>query len=383
MHIAVFCPSFGAVGGIEQISTQLISEFQRADHAVTVLARRAPSSSDAAGGAPVLRFDLHQLPRRARHIARHLRFAAGLKPAVIEMQQTIRERRIDVVLTLAISTYAPYMTALAQATPVVVSLQGGEADAQFTSRPRFLRKALVAASHVIACATTLATQARDLAPVAHARVSVIPNGVDPSRFADTPPFTHARPYILAVGRLVRQKGFDILLEAFASVRVPTPIDLLIAGDGPERTALEALRARLALQDRVHLLGVQSQDRLAALYRGASIVSCPSRWEGLPLVCLEGMASGRPVVATSVDGIPDAVRHDDTGILVPPERADVLGAVLTKLLLDPLARQRLGANAHRAARDFFAWPAIANRYLAILSAAIHNPRRGNSRATTSL
>src|SRR5207247_9233835 len=108
-----------------------------------------------------------------------------------------------------------------------------------------------------------------------------------------------------------------LLEAFARLDAPEGA-LRIAGDGPERRRLEALRERLGLGARVHLLGAVDRVTVASLYQGARLVACPSRWEGLPLVCLEAMASGRAVVASRVDGIPDAVGDGATGLLVPPE-----------------------------------------------------------------
>src|SRR5439155_274446 len=156
------------------------------------------------------------------------------------------------------------------------------------------------------------------------RLSVIPNGVEPGVFVDGRARPHPRPYVAAVGRLVPQKGFDVLLEAFARLDAPE-VDLLIAGDGPERRRLEALRERLGLGARVHLLGAVDRATVASLYRGARLVACPSRWEGLPLVCLEAMASGRAVVASRVDGIPDAVGDGETGLLVPPEDPVALAA----------------------------------------------------------
>src|SRR5207245_2236045 len=153
-----------------------------------------------------------------------------------------------------------------------------------------------------------------------------------------PAYAHPRSYVAAVGRLVPQKGFDVLLEAFARLDAPE-VDLLIAGDGPERRRLEALRERLGLGARVHLLGAVDRATVASLYRGARLVACPSRWEGLPLVCLEAMASGRAVVASRVDGIPDAVGDGETGLLVPPEDPVVLAAALGALLEDGPRRER--------------------------------------------
>jgi glycosyltransferase involved in cell wall biosynthesis len=195
---------------------------------------------------------------------------------------------------------------------------------------------------------------------------VIPNGVDGAAFAAAAPWPHPRPYVLAVGRLVPQKGFDVLLAALA--RLDHDVDCLIAGDGPERDALVALRARLGLERRVEFLGTIGPDRLPALYRGATLVACPSRWEGLPLVCLEAMAAGRAVVASAVDGIPDAVVADTTGLLVPRDAPAALATALARLLAAPDVRARMGAAAATRAREEFAWPRVTAAYLDELAIA---------------
>jgi len=221
---------------------------------------------------------------------------------------------------------------------------------------------------VVACARSLAASALALAPEVGPRLSVIPNGVEPGLFADGRAHPHARPYVAAVGRLVPQKGFDVLLEAFARLDAPE-VDLLIAGDGPERRRLEALRERLGLGARVHLLGAVDRVTVASLYQGARLVACPSRWEGLPLVCLEAMASGRAVVASRVDGIPDAVGDGETGLLVPPEDPVALAGALRALLADGARRERLGARGRALVCDELTWASVAERYLAVLADAV--------------
>lgn len=367
MRIALFCPSWGSVGGIETIAASLIAEFCRAGHEVTVLARTGIPPSTTAGGVPVLRLPYHQLPRRGRHVARQMRFLAELPGALGGLRRAVADAHADVILALAVTTYAPYLIGLAGTRPLVVGLQGGEARGEFSSRPRVLRWALRRAARIVACATSLAAQARALAPDIASRLRVIPNGVDPVRFADGPAFQHSRPYVLAVGRLVRQKGFDVLLEALARLdRVD--VDLVVAGEGPVRTALEEARVRLGLGDRVHLIGEADPTRIASLYRGALLVACPSRWEGLPLVCLEAMASGRAVVATAVDGIPDAVLDGETALLVPPEDPGPLAVALGRLLDDDERRARFGARGRAVVAERFAWPRVAGRYLEVLGEA---------------
>jgi len=282
-------------------------------------------------------------------------------------RRALAEAQADVILTLAISSYAPYAIGLARTAPVVMSLEGGGPG--FARHPRLMRRALNRARRVVAVATSLARSAAALAPGVEARLVVIPNGVDPAPFASGPVFSHPRRYVLAVARLSREKGIDVLLDAFAALGPAAgEMDLLVAGDGPERPALLAQRARLRLDARVHFLGEVDAAGLPALYRGAALLACPSRWEGLPLVCLEAMASGRAVVATAVDGTPDAVVDGETGVLVPPDDPGALARAIESVLRAPGRADRLGAQGASVVRERFAWSGIAERYLAELAAA---------------
>jgi glycogen(starch) synthase len=367
VRIALFCPSYGGVGGIEGKALELVTAFRHAGHQTTVLARGDGTVSDRQAEVPIIRLPYHQLPRRALHLRRQLRFLAQLPGTVSGLRRAVAKARSDVVLTLAITSYAPYAIGLASVAPVVLSLEGGEPSGRFTANPRVLRWALRRATRVTACARSLAGAARALAPDIAPRLTFIPNGVDPRRFTDAPAYAHPRQYVVAVGRLVPQKGFDVLIEAFA--RLPPSVDLLIAGEGPERARLEALRERLALGDRVRLLGTMDSPSIASLYRGALLVACPSRWEGLPLVCLEAMASGRAVVASDVDGIPDAVLEDETGLLVPPEDPEALAAGLASLIHDSARRTRLGDHGRQRVCAELTWSSAARSYLSVLSDAV--------------
>jgi glycosyltransferase involved in cell wall biosynthesis len=306
----------------------------------------------------------HQLPRRGRHLARQLRFARALPGAVRALRRAVRDADANVVLALAISSYAPYAIALASAAPVVLSLEGGGPG--FTRNPRVMRWALRRAARVVAVASSLARTAEVLAPGIRPRLTVIPNGVDPARFAAGPTFSHPRRYVLAVARLSHEKGIDVLLDAVAALGPGAgELDLVIAGDGPERPRLVAQRTALRLERRVHFLGDTAPERLPPLYRGAAVVACPSRWEGLPLVCLEAMASGRAVVASAVDGTPDAVIDGETGVLVPPEDPGALARAIETLLRTPGRAERLGARGAEVVRERFDWRRIAARYLDVL------------------
>src|SRR5262249_14186342 len=160
--------------------------------------------------------------------------------------------------------------------------------------------------------------------------------------------------IVGVGRLDRQKGFDLLVEALARLGAGAGApDLVLAGDGPERGELERRARSLGLSGRVQFLGALAPEAIAGLYRGPAIVAAPSRWEGLPLVCLEALACGAAVVAAAVDGITDVVTHDETGVLIPAEDVGALAAGLEGLLGDPSRRARIGVAGRTRVRAEFA------------------------------
>jgi glycosyltransferase involved in cell wall biosynthesis len=299
---------------------------------------------------------------------RRFRLLLRLPELLAGLRRVLRAWRADVVLSLAVSSYTPYTIGIAGAVPLVFSIETAGPD--FVQHPRAMRWTLRRAARVVACASSLAAQARTLAPEAAARIVYVPNGVDLARFGPhVAPYSHSRPYVLAVGRLAHQKGFDVLLEAWAHAGPAVEgVDLLFAGDGPERASLERQAAELGLGTRVRFLGSADPEQLAALYRGASLLACPSRWEGLPLVCLEAMASGCPVVASDVDGIPDAVVPGETGLLVPPREPEALAAALVTVLGEPARRAAFARRAREIACERFAWPVVAARYLEVLAAA---------------
>jgi glycosyltransferase involved in cell wall biosynthesis len=156
--------------------------------------------------------------------------------------------------------------------------------------------------------------------------------------------------LLAVGALVRRKGHDVLLDALSTLEARLP--LWIAGEGEERAALEARGA-----DRARFLG--RRDDVADLLHASDVVVMPSRREGLGVAALEAMAAGRPVVASQVGGLGQAVVHERTGLLVPPEDPVALAAAVDRIARDRGLRLRLGAaGPERVAEGFLASQMVA-------------------------
>jgi glycosyltransferase involved in cell wall biosynthesis len=374
MRIMLLCPTWGGFGGIERKAESLVAAFRAAGHDVAILARGPRHASEPGAVVPVFRLPLRLLPTRTHRLKRGFRLALHLPGLLAAGRRVLRGWDADVVLSLAVSSYAPYTIGLSRTRPLVFSIETAGPDLE--QHPRAIRRAFETAARVVGCASSLAARARAMTPAAAARIAYIPNGVDVDRFAARPlPAPHPRPYVLSVGRLTHQKALDVLLDAWA-LALPSlaGIDLLLAGEGPDRSALAAQAQRLGIADRVHLLGPAGGDALVALYRHALFLACPSRWEGLPLVVLEAMASGIPVLGSTVDGIPDAVRAGETGLLVPPEDVTALADGLRALALDPGALRRMGVRGRAVAEAEFGWPHVARTYLELLAAAVADQTR---------
>jgi glycosyltransferase involved in cell wall biosynthesis len=212
---------------------------------------------------------------------------------------------------------------------------------------------LVALSHGVA--NELCAEYR----VAGERIAVIHNPVEVERIAresaearaSSPPFAKRGPAILAIGRLHRQKGFDLLLRAVASLGRPD-LQLVILGEGAERPALQALGAQLGMGDRLYLPGfVPDVPRWLA---HADMFVLASRWEGFGHVVVEAQAAGIPVIATDCPHGPrDVVREGETGLLVSPEDVPALAKAIARLLGDPGLRHRLAAEARTDCTRFAA------------------------------
>jgi len=163
--------------------------------------------------------------------------------------------------------------------------------------------------------------------------------------------------IVSVGRLVAKKGFDLLIRAFAQLDRPG-IRLRIAGDGPERAALVALAEAEGVADRVDFLGALPHAQALAVIRSGAIFALPCRTsatgdrDGIPVVLMEAMAAGKPVIAGRLETIAELVEDGMGGLLVPPDDVPALTEALRRLVDDPVAGRAMGlAGRHHVAEEF--------------------------------
>jgi glycosyltransferase involved in cell wall biosynthesis len=316
-----------------------------------------------------------------RHLVAPLRPLADLR-AVIELRRALASFRPDLV-TLHSSKAGALgrLAARGSGVPVVYTAHGwpfvegvpllGRATYRWVER-------LVAplADRLVTVSEHDRRLARRAGVGTDAQLVCVHNGVP-----DVPARLRARPgegpvRLVVVARLDVPKDPFTLLRALATLRA-RPWTLEWIGDGPRRAPAEQLAACLGLADRCRFVG--ARDDVAERLSRASVLVLPTDREGLPLVVLEGMRAGLPVIASAVGGIPEAVLSGRTGLLVPPADAPALAHALASLVDDPRARMRLGAAGRRRYEACFSFErqraATLDVYRSLLPAAPPN-RRGS-------
>ncbi|HEY4373047.1 MAG TPA: glycosyltransferase family 4 protein [Burkholderiales bacterium] len=249
--------------------------------------------------------------------------------------------------------YSFYLLARVAGVPVIWHVHGGAFDRFFAEsgawRRRLIRGALRNAFRVVALSPRWAAFLREACP--GAEVVVVPNGVAVAE----PPAPMAREVhcVLFMGRITGDKGVFDLLEALRAITPYWPqARLRIAGTGAEEAM--ARRAReLGMADRLEFLGWVTGTHKEAAIAGAGVLVLPSYIEGLPVILLEAMALGTPVIATRVGGVPELVQDGETGLLVEAGDTTALAAALLRILSEPGLAARLGGQGRERVRREFA------------------------------
>jgi len=293
------------------------------------------------------------------------RLPIGLRHLSVAARIRERARRADVVYTTGMFSRSA-LGAVAARRPFVVKLTGdpaferarwrgiveGDVEAfrlRGGYRVAFLRRvrdaSLRRAAHVVC-------------PSDYLRRLAVSWGVEPDRVTVLPNPVPAAPPALGreelrrrfgmdgitlafAGRITAQKGLDVGLDALA--RTPG-VSLTLAGDGPDRDALERRAEELGLSERVRFLGPQPREQVLELFAAADAALLSSAWENFPHTLVEALRVGTPVVATAVGGVAEVVRDGENGLLVPPGDPEALAAAIERLAEDEELRGRLRAAA---------------------------------------
>jgi len=341
------------------------------------LFRYAPTAAlNVFGYAAALRADVRL--RASAVAAAPLAVFAGWRLA----RRVIREIGASIVHAHWVVPGGVIGAAAAGARPLVISLHGS--DVFVAERHRLVgtaaRSAFRRASWVAACSTDLAERAAALGADA-GRLTVVPYGVDTERFGPDEAARSAvrgrlgvpddAPLVVAVGRLVRKKGFEYLIEAAARLKKDHPaLHLVVAGEGDLAAPLRAQAASAGIAGRVHFLGTVPHQDVPALLAAADVAAVPSvhdeagNVDGLPNTVMEILASGTPLVATPIGGIGAVATDRLTARLVPERDAGALAAAIADLLRDPSARAAIGRQAREMMRREHGWARTADAYDAI-------------------
>jgi glycosyltransferase involved in cell wall biosynthesis len=333
------------VGGAERQVVDLAGALRRKGYGITVACSVAGDLSGALEeeGVPVR-------PLLKRLAKRRLSLAYAWR-----LRRLLKGEQFDLVHAHIYASIAAAAIATLETDVPLVITEHTEASwqdwrARWVSRWVYRR-----AARIIAVSTPIRRRLIERDDVHPDLITIVPNAVASASepHADAPLQTELRerPLVGVVARLQPEKGVASFLKAAARVAPQFPeAHFVVAGDGPIRQELVALTEDLDLGSRVHFLGFRSN--ASALMRSLDVLVAPSLTEGSPLVTLEAMAAGVPVVASAVGGIPDQIRHDKDGLLVPPGDTDALGNALLALLRDPPRARRLGEAGRRRVASRF-------------------------------
>ena len=381
MKIAIMPSAFWpAVGGVEELTRRLADALTEAGELVEVWAPVDPERPAARrqmwSGLAVRRFPM-RLP--ARRLATAAQAALPMLQGLWQLHRAVADFRPDVIHVQCFGPNGAYATAVSALTrvPLVVTLQGETVmdDHDIFDRSALLRAALRRglrrAAAVTACsAFTLSDAHRfGLPPGAG---TVVFNGVrldEPTWSEDGPdrlqPVPFAR-YVLALGRAVEKKGFDLLVRAFAELEAREGIGLVVGGAGAALGSVQELAGELGVADRVYFPGRLDRAQVARLMRGAEVFVMPSRLEPFGIVVLEAWRAGTAVVATNRGGPPEFVEEGVDGLLADPFDSHALAGAIASLLDDPVRRGEI-ARQGREKVAAFSWPLIASQYRKIYAA----------------
>lgn len=320
------------------------------------LARRGHSVEVACSVSGALSEPLREAGVPVRPLARRLA-KRRVEPAYAwRLGRLVRKRGFDLVHAHIYASAVAAAMATASDRALLVVTEHSEASWQGRRARLISGRTIRRARRVIAVSSVIRDRLVERDGVQPGRVTVIPNAVaspadeSPGLPVKLPAKLREGPMVGLFARLQPEKGVGNFIEAASRVaeRVQDA-RFVVVGDGPLREELRALAGRLGVRDRVHFLGFRSDAR--SLMALMNVIAVPSLTEGSPLVTLEAMAAGIPVVASEVGGIPDQIRHGREGLLVPPDDAASLGDALVELLVDPGRATSLGeAGRSRATSE---------------------------------
>jgi glycosyltransferase involved in cell wall biosynthesis len=362
LSVYMFTDTFGH-GGAQQVLLTLIDGLDRRRWRPTLVFHDTPGIASLTSRAKEMQAELWPVPRMpegAAGAARVPRFAAALRargPAVFHAH-----------LNWQLSCKFGLFAAVLARVPAIVATEHLFVEFPLSFGARVQQQLLASrVGRYVAVSRHVERRLHEILQIPGSKLAVVPNGIDTRRLQCEPnPDLRAhlsrngtRPVVLTMARLVEEKGIAFLLEATRSL---PDVQVVIAGDGPQRDALERQARALGVGGRVVFLGRRSD--VPQLLACSDIVVLPSLNEGLPLAVLEAMAAGKPVVATIVGGTDELIADGQTGLLVPPRDPPALAAAVRSLAENPKLASAIAAAGRRHVEQSFSATAMLERVTTI-------------------
>ena len=343
-------------------------------------------------------------PREAAPVARERALLDANAALHEQLEACAQEQSFDLVYErYSIWSFAAMEFALERRIPAVLEVTAPLLEEQATNRTLIDSPgAEEATMRAFRSASVIVTVSKELAhiieqhPSARGKVLVVPNAVDPERFAGATPSLPRREdeFIIGfVGALKPSQGLITLLTAFKTVASHSAAArLVIVGDGPDREHLDREVAGRELERRVHFTGAVPPHTIPGLLAGMDVAVAPypplARFYLSPIKIFEFMAAGLPVVASGIGQIAEVIEHNVNGVLVPPGNAAALASALTRLETDPKWRRTLGAASRQTVAARHTWDRAVERIMtatgnfAPVTATFPVPPGGPDQATRS-
>jgi len=359
--LAGFVPT--QVGGTEIATCYLAQHLAERGHQVHIITGDIPSIAPQIDGIQIhkVRIIRGKLLEFISFLVACISIIRKIKPDIVHAQNIVRALPARVIKAILGKPYVVY---------------GRGSDIYFLSSfNRFIsRIALSGASRLIAQTDDMK---KSLSRLYRRNIVVIPNGVELDKFTGISReesrhqlrINDQEKILLFVGRLEPIKGVRYLVEAMSLIAQENKVRLLIVGDGGERQMLETLAARLKLTASISFQGQVPHDTIPQYMAAGDIFILPSLSEGFPLTSLEAMASGLPIIATEVRGMPEIIAEGENGFLVPPRKPRKLAEKILLLLNNSELREKMARNNREKARQY-SWENVAKKLDEVYTKAIN-------------
>jgi glycosyltransferase involved in cell wall biosynthesis len=373
------------IGGVSSVIRNLARYLQNRGHEVSLfrVGNSTFAKTNTTKGFPGFELNL-QAPFGERHfLISLLLFAIRFPFVMCQLMRIIRRKKIEIVNIHYPTEQLAYFALCRRILPIslVTSVHG--ADLFPGGRPRnsyskLIRFLLSSSDRIVAPSQAYQNDVGTIFPFLKKKLAYIHNGIDLEEMqvprGNAPPESRT-PYLLCIAMHNEKKGLDVMLRAFALIKDAMPsLKLVLVGDGPLRGELESLALSLGIRVRVEFLGLRGRDQVSALIHGCEAFVLPSRSEPFGISIIEALACKKPVVSTTVGGIPEIIENGKNGILVEPDNPGALAAALVKVLQDRTLRLSLGNNGYVTVIQKFGNEKNGSAYETLFTTLVHS-RKG--------